>query len=78
MTKRISIKQSKKNIYDLYDWGNDFFSLWLDRTMTYSSALYKNENETLVQSQINKYKYIIDKFDKKDGSIIELGCCWGG
>ncbi|MBK2357714.1 SAM-dependent methyltransferase [Francisella hispaniensis] len=78
LTKRNSIKQSKKNIYDHYDLGNDFYSLWLDRTMTYSSALYKNQNETLEQAQINKYKNIVDKLDKKDGSIIEIGCGWGG
>ncbi len=78
LTKRNSIKQSKKNIYDHYDLGNDFYSLWLDKTMTYSSAMYKNQTETLEQAQINKYKNIIDKFDKKNGSIIEVGCGWGG
>ncbi|MDE4980554.1 class I SAM-dependent methyltransferase, partial [Francisella tularensis subsp. holarctica] len=40
--------------------------------------MYKNENETLEQAQINKYKNIIDKFDKKDGAIIEVVCGWGG
>ncbi|AIT09976.1 cyclopropane-fatty-acyl-phospholipid synthase [Candidatus Francisella endociliophora] len=78
LTKRNNIKQSKKNIHDHYDLGNDFYSLWLDKTMTYSSALYKSENETLEQAQINKYQNIIDKLDKKDGSIIEIGCGWGG
>lgn len=78
LTKRNNIKQSKKNIHDHYDLGNTFYSLWLDKTMTYSSALYKSEDETLEQAQINKYQNIIDKLDKKDGSIIEIGCGWGG
>jgi cyclopropane-fatty-acyl-phospholipid synthase len=78
LTKRNSIKQSKKNIYEHYDLGNNFYSLWLDKTMTYSSALYKDPLETLEQAQINKYKNIVSKFDKKDGSIIEIGCGWGG
>jgi cyclopropane-fatty-acyl-phospholipid synthase len=78
LTKRNSLKQSKKNIYEHYDLGNDFYSLWLDETMTYSSALYKNNDETLKQAQINKYENIINKFDKKTGSILEVGCGWGG
>ncbi|MED7819438.1 MULTISPECIES: cyclopropane-fatty-acyl-phospholipid synthase family protein [unclassified Francisella] len=78
LTKRNNIKQSKKNIHAHYDLGNEFYKLWLDKTMTYSSALYKNANETLEQAQINKYQNIIDKFGKKEGSIIEIGCGWGG
>jgi cyclopropane-fatty-acyl-phospholipid synthase len=78
LTKRNNIKQSKKNIHEHYDLGNDFYSLWLDKTMTYSAALYKNEAETLEQAQINKYQNIIDKLDNKNGSIIEVGCGWGG
>jgi cyclopropane-fatty-acyl-phospholipid synthase len=78
LTKRNSLKKSKKNIYEHYDLGNDFYSLWLDETMTYSSALYKNNNETLEQAQINKYSNILKTFDKKDGSILEVGCGWGG
>ncbi|QLE79551.1 class I SAM-dependent methyltransferase [Francisella sp. Scap27] len=78
LTKRNTIEQSKKNIYEHYDLGNDFYSLWLDKTMTYSSALYKDESETLEQAQINKYNNIIKTFDKKDASILEVGCGWGG
>lgn len=78
LTKRNSIKQSKKNIYEHYDLGNDFYSFWLDKTMTYSSAIYKHPLETLEQAQINKYANIVSKFDKKSGSIIEIGCGWGG
>lgn len=78
LTKRNSIGQSKKNIYEHYDLGNDFYSLWLDNTMTYSSALYENYDETLEQAQINKYKNILKSFNKKQGSILEVGCGWGG
>ena len=78
LTKRNSVKQSKKNIHEHYDLGNDFYSLWLDESMTYSSALFKNDEESLKQAQVNKYLNIIDKFDKSQGSIIEVGCGWGG
>ena len=78
LTKRNSIKQSKKNINVHYDLGNDFYSLWLDKTMTYSSALFNEDAETLEQAQINKYKNIINSFDKKEASILEVGCGWGG
>ncbi|AJC49363.1 class I SAM-dependent methyltransferase [Allofrancisella guangzhouensis] len=78
LAKRNTLKQSKKNIQKHYDLGNEFYSLWLDKTMTYSSAIFKNQNETLEQAQINKYTNIIHKFDKSKGSIIEIGCGWGG
>ncbi len=78
LTKRNSLKQSKKNIYEHYDLGIDFYSLWLDKTMTYSSALYRTANDTLEQAQINKYSNILKTFDKKEGAILEVGCGWGG
>ncbi|KEI34706.1 cyclopropane-fatty-acyl-phospholipid synthase [Francisella sp. W12-1067] len=78
LTKRNTLKQSRKNIQKHYDLGNQFYNLWLDKTMTYSSAMFKNQNETLEQAQINKYSNIISKFNKPQGSIIEIGCGWGG
>ena len=78
LTKGNSLKQSTKNIYGHYDLGNDCYSLWLDETMTYSSVLYKDNNETIEQAQINKYSNITNTFDKKEGSILEVGCGWGG
>jgi cyclopropane-fatty-acyl-phospholipid synthase len=77
LTKRNTLKGSKKNIHDHYDLGNDFYELWLDPTMTYSSALYKGEGESLEQAQYNKYDRIIDKIDPS-GKILEVGCGWGG
>lgn len=69
---------SKKNIQAHYDLGNDFYSLWLDPSMTYSSALYNAENETLEQAQHNKYDRILNQMRSNSGSLLEIGCGWGG
>lgn len=66
---------SKKNIRYHYDLGNDFYSLWLDETMTYSSAIFKNEQDDLKTAQENKYDRILSKI--KSGKILEIGCGWG-
>ena len=68
---------SKKNIHAHYDLGNDFYKLWLDEGMTYSSALYKNDNETLPEAQNNKYDRMIEALGKDNGSLLEVGCGWG-
>lgn len=69
---------SKRNIQAHYDLGNSFYALWLDRTMTYSSALFPTGAETLEQAQHHKYDRILDRLDAKSGSILEIGCGWGG
>lgn len=69
---------SKKNILDHYDIGNDFYKLWLDPSMTYSSALRKNHFDSLEQAQGNKYQRIIDKLSLNGKNILEIGCGWGG
>ena len=62
-----------------YDLGNDFFSIWLDKTLTYSCAIYNYNNEQLDIAQINKYNKLIDLIKPKAGSkILEIGCGWGG
>ena len=62
-----------------YDLGNDFFSIWLDKTLTYSCAIYNDNNEKLDIAQINKYNKLIDLIKPKAGSkILEIGCGWGG
>ncbi len=71
-----SKKGSKKNISFHYDLGNDFYKLWLDESMTYSSALFNKDILSLKDAQYNKYRNIIDKLTKKD--ILEIGCGWGG
>ena len=76
---RLNTKRgSKKNILAHYDISNDFYSLWLDPSMTYSSAIRKSEQDDLHQGQINKYQRIIDKLDLQDKNILEIGCGWGG
>ena len=73
-----TLQGSRKNIHAHYDLGNDFYSLWLDPTMTYSSALYKNAGESLTQAQHNKYDRIIDAMGAPTGKVLEIGCGWGG
>ena len=74
-----SIAGSKKNIQAHYDLGNDFYSMWLDKTMTYSSGFYREKNETIEEAQKAKYQLILDTLDLPVGSsILEIGCGWGG
>ena len=71
--------RSKENIAKHYDLGNDFFSLWLDDTLTYSSAIFDNEKQALSEAQNNKYQKLINLLKPKDNSsILEIGCGWGG
>ena len=71
--------RAKKNIQYHYDLGNDFYKLWLDKTMTYSSAVFKNEKESLTEAQENKYQLLIDSLDiKSHHKVLEIGCGWGG
>lgn len=67
---------SKKNISFHYDLGNEFYQLWLDKTMTYSSALFSDEKQSLMQAQIQKYHNILEKLS--GATILEIGCGWGG
>ena len=74
-----SKRQAKKNISYHYDLGNDFYKLWLDETMTYSSAFFKEKTETLSEAQTNKYAQMCDEIGVKEGDhILEIGCGWGG
>lgn len=71
---------SRRNIHAHYDLGNAFYSLWLDRTMTYSSALYEgDETRDLPAAQTAKYERILRMLDPQPGAhILEVGCGWGG
>jgi cyclopropane-fatty-acyl-phospholipid synthase len=71
--------KSKEYISRHYDLGNDFFSIWLDKTLTYSSAIYDKPNDDLFNAQINKYNKLIDFIKPKSGDkVLEVGCGWGG
>ncbi len=68
----------RKDIRKHYDLSNDMFSLFLDSTMTYSCAIY-NENDTLYTAQKNKYDLIINKLDiSKNEKVLDIGFGWGG
>ncbi len=72
-------RQAKKNIAAHYDLGNDFYGLWLDETMTYSSALFESAQEPLETAQTRKYAAICDALElKPDQHVLEIGCGWGG
>ena len=74
---RNTLQGSKKNIHAHYDIGNDFYSLWLDPSMTYSSAIFAREDENLEHAQMRKYDRMIDRLSSS-GSLLEIGCGWGG
>ena len=71
--------RSKENIAKHYDLGNDFFSLWLDKTLTYSSAIFDDQNKDLSDAQNNKYQKLINLIQPNNGDkVLEIGCGWGG
>jgi cyclopropane-fatty-acyl-phospholipid synthase len=72
-----TLKGSRKNIHAHYDLGNDFYKLWLDQTMTYSSAIFHDQNDDLEKAQHSKYDRIINRLGAS-GRVLEIGCGWGG
>jgi len=71
--------RSKENISKHYDLGNEFFALWLDKTLTYSSAIFDERNKDLSNAQNNKYQKLINLIKPNNGDkILEIGCGWGG
>jgi cyclopropane-fatty-acyl-phospholipid synthase len=71
--------QARKNISYHYDLGNQFYGLWLDDTMTYSSALFETGQESTEKAQIAKYASMVDQMGVTPGDhILEIGCGWGG
>jgi len=76
---RDTIAQSKKNIAAHYDLGNDFFSLFLDPTMSYSGGVFVNPEDSMEKASINKFDAICRKLDlKPSDEVIEIGTGWGG
>lgn len=76
--KSNSLRGSRRNIQAHYDLGNDFYQLWLDPSMTYSAALYTKSDDSLEQAQANKYNRILDRLESNSGTVLEVGCGWGG
>ncbi|MEM9031394.1 MAG: class I SAM-dependent methyltransferase, partial [Pseudomonadota bacterium] len=74
-----SRRQAPKNISYHYDLGNEFYRLWLDDTMTYSSALFETGQESLEAAQQAKYASMVDQIGAAPGDhVLEIGCGWGG
>ncbi|MEL6551615.1 MAG: cyclopropane-fatty-acyl-phospholipid synthase family protein [Pseudomonadota bacterium] len=77
--QRNNRKNARKNIAAHYDLGNDFYRLWLDDTMTYSSAIFETGQESLEAAQTAKYKSMVDQMGAQPGDhVLEIGCGWGG
>ncbi|GAA6117451.1 cyclopropane-fatty-acyl-phospholipid synthase family protein [Apilactobacillus kunkeei] len=69
---------SKKDIQSHYDIGNDFYKIWLDKTMTYSCAYFENPDDDLYDAQMQKVHHIIKKLNPKPGrTLLDIGCGWG-
>ena len=72
-------KKSEEYISKHYDLGNEFFSTWLDKTLTYSCGIFEKPEQELEKAQINKYNKLIELIKPKPGDkILEIGCGWGG
>ena len=77
--RRNSRTGSRRNIEEHYDLGNDFYRLWLDPSMTYSSARFTAADESLEQAQANKYQALCEKLQLSETDhLLEIGCGWGG
>lgn len=73
-----SRRGSRRNIEAHYDLGNDFYSLWLDDSMLYSSAIWSHETPDLAAAQQNKLETIRSALGLRGGeSVLEIGCGWG-
>ncbi len=74
-----SVDTCRRNIAEHYDLGNEFYSLWLDPTMTYSSARFTEPGQTLESAQEAKYEALCRKLRlRKEDHVLEIGCGWGG
>lgn len=72
-------RKARQNIAHHYDLGNEFYRLWLDDTMAYSSGVYLQPNETLMQAQLNKFQRMYERLDlRPEHTLLEIGSGWGG
>ncbi len=71
--------RARRNIRHHYDLGNDFYRLWLDESLAYSCAYFRDENDDLNTAQRQKYEHICRKLQlKADETLLDIGCGWGG
>ncbi len=74
-----TLRGSRRNIAYHYDLGNDFYRLWLDETMTYSSAPFAEPGQPLAEAQRHKYRHTLEQLGAQPGErLLEIGCGWGG
>jgi cyclopropane-fatty-acyl-phospholipid synthase len=77
--RRNTVAGSRRNIEAHYDLGNDFYRLFLDETLTYSSAVFEAPDQTLADAQRNKYRHMAERAGLKAGMhVLEIGSGWGG
>jgi cyclopropane-fatty-acyl-phospholipid synthase len=78
-SRRNTVSGSRRNIAAHYDLGNDFYRLFLDDTMTYSSAVFESPEQSLADAQRNKYRLIAEGAGLRSGMhVLEIGSGWGG
>ncbi len=78
-SRRNTLRQSRANIRAHYDLGNDFYRLFLDETLTYSSAVFETPDQSLADAQRNKYRVIAERAGLEPGMhVLEIGSGWGG
>ena len=77
--RRNTVAGSRRNIHAHYDLGNDFYRLFLDETLTYSSAVFASPDQSLADAQRNKYRVIAERAGLHAGmNVLEIGSGWGG
>lgn len=68
----------KREVTSHYDIGNDFYSLWLDETMSYSCGYFKRAGDSLFEAQVQKVDHILEKLQLEEGmTLLDIGCGWG-
>ena len=73
-----SLRKQQEDVQYHYDLGNDFFSLWLDDTMSYSCAYFQNPEDTLTRAQIQKIDHVLKKLQLRSGeTLLDIGSGWG-
>ncbi len=79
LLRKNTVSGSRRNISAHYDLGNEFYTAWLDESMTYSAALFEPADATLAQAQAAKYGRILEALQLPDrAEVLEIGCGWGG